>query len=65
MFDWHTAGTYCEEVYGIALDTKEGYFVCPSCGEMIYEDDWHDHDDWEVCPICGDYFCDDREDSAE
>ena len=65
MFDWHAAGTYCEEVYGVALDTKERYFVCPCCLEMIYEDDWRDHDDWEVGPICGDYFCDDREDSAE
>ena len=53
MFDWHTAGTYCEEVYGIALDTKERYFVCPECFEMIHEDDWFDYEDWSECPICG------------
>ena len=56
MYTWYTAALYCEEVYGVALDTKEGYFVCPCCLEMIYEDDWREHDDWEVCPICGEYF---------
>lgn len=53
MNSWHEAGTYCEETYGMRLDTKEGFFVCPECGEPIYEIDWHKHDDWDVCPICG------------
>ena len=33
MFDWLVAGTYCEEEYGMTLNTEEGYFVCPECGE--------------------------------
>ena len=53
MFGWFEAGTYCEETYGMTMNTKEGYFVCPECGEPIFEEDWKDHDDWEVCPICG------------
>ena len=53
MNTWHEAGTYCEEVYGMTMNTKEGYFVCPECGEPIYEEDWRKHDEWDVCPICG------------
>lgn len=52
MFTWHTAGTYCEEVYGVALDTKEGFFICPDCGEPLLVEDWPRHD-WDTCPICG------------
>lgn len=52
MNTWHEAGTYCEEVYGIALDTKEGYFICPDCFEPVYDGDWTGHD-WSECPICG------------
>ena len=50
---WLEAGTYCEEEFGMRLDTKEGWFVCPECGEPILEEDWVDHDNWEECPICG------------
>ena len=53
MNSWHEAGTYCEETYGMTMNTKEGYFVCCECGEPIFEDDWREHDDWDVCPICG------------
>ena len=49
--DWLVAGTYCEEEYGVSLNTEEGCFVCPSCGEPLYEDDWKYHN-WETCPIC-------------
>ena len=56
MMTWHTAAVMCEELYGVPVDMSEGYFVCPSCGEMVYDVDWEDHDDWSVCPICGDMF---------
>ena len=65
MFTWLEAAVMCEELYGAEVNMKEGYFVCPSCGEVVYECDWREHDDWEVCPVCEEYFCDDREDSAE
>ena len=32
-FGWLEAGTQCEVEFGMRLDTKEGYFVCPECGE--------------------------------
>ena len=50
--DWLVAAIYCEEEYGISLNTKEGYFVCPECTEPLYEEDWKNHN-WETCPICG------------
>lgn len=50
--DWLVAGTYCEEEYGMSLNTEEGYFVCSECGELLFEDDWKHHN-WETCPICG------------
>ena len=52
MGTWLEAGTYCEEVFGMSLNTEEGYFVCPECGEPLYENDWKRHW-WETCPICG------------
>lgn len=52
MFTWLTAAVYCEEVYGVHVDMKEGFFVCPECGELIYECDWDGYGDWDVCPIC-------------
>lgn len=55
MFGWAEAGTLCEELYGVHMDTKEGFFICPECGEPVYEIDWPDHEDWSECPICG--FC--------
>lgn len=57
MLTWLEAGTYCENVYGVVLNTKEGFFICPDCGEPIYECDWEDHH-WETCPICDfEIFC--------
>ena len=51
--NWHTAAVMCEELYGIHVNMKEGSFICPECGEPIYESDWEDHLEWDECPICG------------
>ena len=52
MLSWLTAAVYCEETFGVQVDMAEGFFVCPECGELIYESDWDAHSDWSVCPIC-------------
>lgn len=52
MLSWLTAAVYCEEVYGVHVNMKEGFFVCPECSELIYECDWDAYSDWSVCPIC-------------
>lgn len=51
MLSWLTAAVYCEEVYGVQVDMKEGFFVCPECGELLLCEDW-EHHCWESCPIC-------------
>ena len=53
MCTWLEAAVMCEELYGAETNMKEGYFVCPECGEPIFECDWREHDDWTVCPVCG------------
>lgn len=52
MLSWLTAAVYCEEIFGVQVDMAEGFFVCPECGELIYECDWDAYSDWSVCPIC-------------
>ena len=51
MFTWLEAAVLCEELYGVETNMKEGYFVCPECGEMLLSEDWSDYN-WETCPIC-------------
>lgn len=49
---WKLAAEYAEEVYGVQVDEEEEFFICPECGEPIYECDWTDSD-FMFCPICG------------
>lgn len=49
-------GAYCSQV-----DWEEKFYICPECGEPIYECDWTSVDLVnEICPICG--FVGDEED---
>ena len=52
MYTWLQAAVYCEETFGVPVDMKEGFFICPECGEPIYECDWDAYSEWECCPIC-------------
>jgi anaerobic ribonucleoside-triphosphate reductase len=33
MYTWLQAAVYCEETFGIHVNMKEGFFICPECGE--------------------------------
>lgn len=37
MFTWLEAAVMCEELYGAEVNMKEGYFICPVCGDMFEE----------------------------
>lgn len=48
---WQEAAEYCEITFGCYVDWEERFFHCIECDDVIYEDDWRDHD-WSMCPIC-------------
>ena len=52
MISWYEAAMYCMETFGSYVDTVEKFFICPECGEPIYEIDWLNIKDWRVCPVC-------------
>jgi len=51
---WEQNAHYVQDYYGCYVDWEERYYLCPECGEPIYEVDW-DEDElaYELCPICG------------
>ena len=51
MSKWEKVAKYIEKTFGTQVDWFERFFVCPECGEPIYECDWAG-DTFEVCPVC-------------
>ena len=48
---WKQAAFIVAMVYGCFVNYKEGFFICPKCGEPIYACDWYGHD-FSTCPVC-------------
>lgn len=56
---WERNAKKCEKDYGVfvAWHEEEGdrYYICPSCGEPVYECDWTNEElEDYICPICED-----------
>lgn len=49
--NWKEAAHLCEIIYGAYVNWDERFFICPECGEPIYEVDWKDID-LSFCPVC-------------
>lgn len=49
---WEKIARLIDENYGTLVDLEERFFICPECGEPIYEEDWADEDFAQICPIC-------------
>lgn len=54
---WEKVAHLVEANYGSYVDWKEQFFLCPECGEPIYECDWADSDFMNgdedfMCPVC-------------
>lgn len=57
---WLNAAKVVENDYGTQVDYEERFFICPECGEPIYEEDYNDIDDYYYeggdgschCPVC-------------
>ena len=50
---WEENAKCVENVYGSYANWDDRFYICPECGEAVYEVDW-DNDDLEnfMCPIC-------------
>ena len=62
---WEKNAKEVEEVYGeFVVDWEEKFYICPECGEPVYECDWDESDLTRFfCPICEDgYFNEDEDD---
>ena len=51
MSAWEKIAIAIERTYGVQVDWDERFFICPECGEPIYECDW-DADELICCPVC-------------
>ena len=59
---WELNANTAKEVYGCYVDYEERFFICPYCGEPVYEEDWapEDHAAF-LCPICEDEVIEDEQ----
>lgn len=56
MWRWEAKAKIAEEVYGSFVDWDERFYICPECGEPVYECDWTGAEFIDIlCPICD--FC--------
>lgn len=53
MTTWETNAEYVARVYGAYVDWDERCYICPECGEPVYECDWSEDELCDfLCPIC-------------
>ena len=57
MSKWYRFAQMCQSGYGVEVDWHEGFFICPECGEPIYEEDWTDEDYNLGHMYCGKWYC--------
>lgn len=51
---WESRAKYVELVFGAYVNWEERFYVCPECGEPVFECDWDVNDLCDaICPICG------------
>lgn len=53
---WEQNARIASEWFGAQVNLDERFYICPECGEPIYENDY-DEEDVELmnvlCPVCG------------
>lgn len=51
---WEANAKMVEETYGVEVNWEERFYICPACGEPIYECDWTPNElVHAICPVCG------------
>lgn len=55
MNQWEKNAELVEREYGTQVEWEERFYICPECGEPIYECDWSERTlQLYLCPICED-----------
>lgn len=55
MTRWESNAIFCSKECGSPVDFEERFYICPFCGEPVYEEDWpEDVLNAYICPICED-----------
>ena len=50
---WEENAYAVEKYYGCFVDWENRYYICPECGECVYECDWTEKGLKKfLCPIC-------------
>lgn len=50
---WRENAKLIEQVFGDFVNWEEEFYICPECGEPIYNDDWSNgYMAQFVCPVC-------------
>lgn len=50
---WKINAKWVNTFYKSEVNYDEGFYLCPECGEPVYNDDWSEQDFKDfVCPIC-------------
>lgn len=50
---WEKNALLIEKLYGVWVNWEERFYICPECGEPVYECDWEEEDFRRfICPIC-------------
>lgn len=54
MSNWESQAVLAESIFGVYVDWNERFYICPECGEPVYDNDWTEEELSSVfCPICG------------
>lgn len=52
MSTWEKVALSLQRECGVFVDWTERFYICPECGEPIYESDWSDEELSMGCPVC-------------
>lgn len=65
MNQWEFNANYVHMTFGTQVDWEERFYICPECGEPIYDCDWTAEELKDnLCPVCG-FDDDDDEEEGE
>lgn len=50
---WIENAKEVEQVFGGFVNWEEGFYICPECGEPIYQGEWERQELIDfLCPVC-------------